>query len=128
LGLPAVGAFGDAHGLDAFGHHHARHVLEALEKFLEPELEVQPVPQHQLCPLRLDEIAGRGLVVVDFGAGPGNGFDDGGIACHFACHVGDDGEGGDDLELVLRQDGLRRGQPQRGCRGQGSGQDTATTK
>ena len=50
--------------------------LEVLEELLEPELEVEPVPEDQLGILRPQDVAGRRLVIVDLGAGLGDRFDD----------------------------------------------------
>lgn len=100
VGLAQIGAGLDAHRDDALGDHGPGDVLEAAEKALEPALQVQAVPEDQLRALGAGQIAGRGLVVVDLGAGPGDGDDLGRVSGHVAGHVGDDGEGGDHLELA----------------------------
>ncbi len=73
-------ALHDADGFDALADDGAGDVLDVLEEPLEPALEVQAVPQHQIGVLRLDDVAGRRLVVVDLGAGLRDGFDYGGVA------------------------------------------------
>ncbi len=103
VGPAGIGTLGDAHRLDAVGQHHLRHVLHVLEELLEPLLEVHAVPQHQVSVLRFDDVARAGLVAMDFGARLRDGFHDRGVARNVAGDVGDDGEGGDDLELVLRK-------------------------
>ena len=84
----------------------ARHVLHVLEEFLEPALEVQAVPQHQVGVLRLDDVERRRLVVVDLGAGLGDRLDHGLVARDVLRHVLDDGEGRHHAELLAR--GRRR--------------------
>ena len=106
IGLAGVGAFRDRHGLDAFGHDHTGHLLQPMEEALEPALQVQPVPQHQLRALGPHQVSRGGLVVVDLGAGLGDRLHVGGITGYVARHVGDDGEGGDDLEFRGRRGGI----------------------
>ena len=93
IGLAGVGAFGDAHRLDAFGDDDARHILDVLEEFLEPALQVQAVPQHEVGRLRLHDVERRRLVVVDLGARLGDGFDDRRVAGDVLGDVLDDREG-----------------------------------
>ena len=106
VGLAGIGALGDRHRLDALGHDHTGHLLQPMEEALEPALQVQPVPQHQLRALGPHQVSWRGLVVVDLGAGLGDRLHVGGITGHVARHVGDDGEGGDDLEFRGRRGGI----------------------
>ena len=114
--LAAIGAFGDAHRLDAIGHDDARDIVEVLEELLEPELEIQAVPQDQLGIMRLQDVARRRLIVVDLGAGLGDRFDDGGVAGDVCGHVGDHREGGDGLEFLLRPCGTRSDRENCQCR------------
>ena len=75
--------------------------FEVLEELLEPEFEIEPVPEDEIRILRLQDVARRRLVVVDLGSGLGDRLDDRGVARNVPRHVGDDREGGDGLELVL---------------------------
>ena len=110
VGLAGIGALADAHRLDALADDHAGDALEVAEEALEPLLEVQPVPQDQVGVLRLEHVAGRRLVVVDLGVGPGDRFHLGRLAGDVAGDVGDDGEGGDDLELLRLRGGGKGGE------------------
>ncbi len=74
-----------------------------------PPFEIKPIAEDQLRPLRAFDIAGRGLVIMDLRARFSNGADDGGVAGHVLRHIGDNREGGDNPEFLLRR-GRRRGQ------------------
>ena len=78
-----------------------------LEEFLEPELEIEPVPEHEVGVLRLQDVARRRLVVVDLRAGLGDRLDRRRVAGDVPGHVGDDGEGRDGLEPGLGDAALR---------------------
>jgi hypothetical protein len=88
----------DAHRLDPVGQHHARHILDILEKFLEPALEMETVPQHEIGLLRFDDVARGWLIVVDLGARLGDRHDGGFVAGDVLGDVLNHGEGGHDLE------------------------------
>lgn len=105
IGLALVVALGDGDGGDAFaevGTLSRRVIDEALK----PALKSQSVVEDELGFLRALEVVGRGLVVVDFGAGFGNGFYLAKLARNARSHVLDHGEGGQDEGsrgiLVLR--------------------------
>ena len=106
IGLAGVGPLGDAHRLDAFGHDDARHVLDVLEESLEPALEIEAVPQHEIGRLRPHDVERRRLVVVDLGARLGDRFDDGLVAGDVLRDVLDDREGRHDAERLARRRGL----------------------
>ncbi len=74
-----------------------------------PPFEIKPIAEDQLRPLRAFDIAWRGLVIVDLRARFGDGADDGGVAGHVLRHIGDNREGSDNPEFLLRG-GRRRGQ------------------
>ena len=99
IGLALVGASANADRLHALRHHRLRHVFHAAEELFKPRLQIQPVPQHQLRALRARQIARRGLVFVNFRAGPGDGLHLRRIARHIAGHVGNHGERGHHLEF-----------------------------
>ena len=90
--LAIVLAAVNGHRLDAFGNDHGRHILDIGEEALKPALQIQPVPEHQIGLLRLDQILRRRLVVVDFRAGLGNGEHRGVITGDILRHIGDNGE------------------------------------
>jgi len=98
IGLAGIGAFADADRLDAVGNSGARHIGQVGEEALEPEFQIQTVPQDEVGILGLDDVARGRLVIVNFRAGLGDGNHFGGFTCDVTHHVGNDGEGGGDLE------------------------------
>jgi hypothetical protein len=101
IGSTGVGALLNPHRLHTFGHDDAGNLLQIAKELLEPELKVESVPQDELGILRPQDIAGCRLIVVNLRTRLGDRLDDGRVARHVLCHVGDDREGGDDLELAL---------------------------
>ena len=101
VGLAAIGACADPDRFDAIGHHRIGNIAEIVEKLAEPHFQIEAVPQDQIRILRRDEIARRGLVIVDFSAGLGDGFDHRRIARHVARHIRNDGEAGDHFEAAI---------------------------
>ena len=101
IGLARIRAFSDAHRLDTFGNHDVGNVVEILEKSLEPQFEIETVPDDQVRPLRAQDVTWCRLIIMDFRVGFGDRFNDRGIASDIPGHVGDDGEGGDGLELAI---------------------------
>ena len=61
----------------------------------EPGFEVQAVIEHQVGGVRLLQVGGGGLVLVDLCTGLGEGFDVQVVACHVAGDVCEHGEGGE---------------------------------
>jgi hypothetical protein len=100
--LTVVRPFAYPHRGDALGNNHFRHAVEMLVKALEPQLQVHAVSQDQLRFLRALDIPRRGLIFMDLGTRFGNGGDFCGIARHVFRHIGDNGKGGDNLELFSR--------------------------
>ena len=105
IGLPLVVALGDRDGGDAFAEVGALS-RRVIDEALKPALKPQSVVEDELGFLRALEVVGRRLVVVDFGAGFGDGFYLAKLACNARSHVLDHGEGGQDegsrRVLVLR--------------------------
>ena len=71
--------------------------------------DAAPIPRFGALFGRAFDIAGRELVIMDLRARFSNGADDGGVAGHVLRHIGDNREGGDNPEFLLRR-GRRRGQ------------------
>ncbi|MNV35285.1 hypothetical protein D3C71_1267280 [compost metagenome] len=109
VGLALIGAPGNRHGGDAIRNGDVFHISEIFEEAFEPEFEVEAVAQNQIGVTGAQEVARRRLIIVDLGAGLGDAFDIGRIACDVLRHVGDDGEGGDDLGLFLSRSGEGQG-------------------
>ena len=105
IGLTLVVTLGDGDGGDAFAEVSAL-CRRVVDEALKPALKPQSVVEDELGFLRALEVVGRGLVVVDFGAGLGDGFYLAKLACNARSHVLDHGEGGQDEGsrgvLVLR--------------------------
>lgn len=105
IGLPLVVALGDRDGGDAFAEVGALS-RRVIDEALKPALKPQSVVEDELGFLRALEVVGRRLVVVDFGAGLGDGFYLAKLARNARSHVLDHGEGGQDEGsrgvLVLR--------------------------
>lgn len=105
IGLTLVVTLGDGDGGDAFAEVGALS-RRVIDEALKPALKPQAVIEDELGFLRALEVVGRGLVVVDFGAGFGDGFYLAKLACNARSHVLDHGEGGQDEGsrgiLVLR--------------------------
>ena len=101
VGLALVGAFRDSHRLDALGDDDAWNTFEALEEPFEPKLEIEPVPEDEICFLRLQDVAGRRLIVVNFSVGLGDQLDGRCVPGNVSGHVGNDREGRDGLEFGL---------------------------
>jgi len=101
---------------DALGQRGGGHVAEVGQELLEPALEVEAVPQHEIGARRRDDVLRRRLIAVDLGARLGDRDDVDPIARHIARHVGDDDEGGDDFQPLLGQGRQRH-------KGKGGGQE-----
>lgn len=105
IGLTLVVTFGDGDGGDAFAEVGALS-RRVIDEALKPALKPQAVVEDELGLLRALEVVRRRLVVVDFGAGLGDGFYLAKLACNARSHVLDHGEGGQDEGsrgvLVLR--------------------------
>ena len=124
IGFAAVRAFRDRHGYHALRHHHARHLAQPMEELLEPALEVQPVPEHQLGALGAHQITRGGLVVVNLGARLGDRLHHRCVASHIARHVGDDREGGHHLQFGCGTRRIPGCHGAAGCRRAASGSGT----
>jgi hypothetical protein len=101
VGLAGVGALLDSHRPHPFGYDDAGHFPQVAEELLEPEFEIETIPQDELGILCPQDVARGWLVVVDLRPGLGDRLHDSGTAGHMLRYVGDDGEGGDNLELAL---------------------------
>ena len=95
IGLTLVVTLGDGDGGDAFAEIGALS-RRVIDEALKPALKPQAVVEDELGFLRALEVVGRRLVVVDFGAGFGDGFYLAKLACNARSHVLDHGEGGQD--------------------------------
>ena len=80
----------------------ARDIPEVPEEFLEPQFEIEAVPEDELRALRTLNVARRRLVVVDLGIGLGDRLHLGCVAGDVAGDVGNDSKGGDHLHLAIR--------------------------
>lgn len=105
IGLALVVTLGDGDGGDAFAEVSAL-CRRVGNKAFKPALKPQSVVEDELGLLRALEVVRRGLVVVNFSAGLGDGFYLAKLACNARSHVLDHGEGGQDKGrrrvLVLR--------------------------
>ncbi len=101
VGFAGVGAFHDTHWLDPVADDDRGDVGQIGEKLLEPLFQVEAVPQYQAGALCADNVLRRWLVVVYLRTGLGYGDHFGSVSCHIGRHVGDDGEGGDDLQFCM---------------------------
>ena len=105
IGLTLVVTLCDGDGGDAFAEVGALS-RRVIDEALKPALKPQSVVEDELGLLRALEVVGCWLVVVDFGAGLGDGFYLAKLACNARSHVLDHGEGGQDEGsrgvLVLR--------------------------
>ena len=90
--LAVVLAAVNGHRRNAFSNDHRRHILHIGKKALKPALQIEPVPQHQIRLLRLDQILRCRLIVVDFRARLGDGNHLGVLASDILRHIGNDGE------------------------------------
>ena len=95
IGLTLVVTLGDGDGGDAFAEVGALS-RRVIDEALKPALKPQSVVEDELGLLRALEVVGRRLVVVDFGAGLGDGLYLAKLACNARSHVLDHGEGGQD--------------------------------
>ena len=123
VGLSGIGSLRDAHRVDAFGDHDARHFLDVLEKFLEPALEIEAVPQHEVGFLRAHDVERGRLVIVNFRARLGDGFHDRLVAGDVLRDVLNDREGrhhAERLGAALRDRCVRRQRDQQSCENTGA--------
>jgi cobalamin biosynthesis protein cobN len=86
VGLARVGVLGNGDGRDPLGDGHVLGV-GFFNELGEPGFEVQAVIEHQVGGMRLLQVGGGGLVLVDFSAGLGEGLDVQVVACHVAGNV-----------------------------------------
>lgn len=105
IGLTLVVTLGDGDGGDAFAEVGALS-RRVGNKAFKPALKPQSVVEDELGLLRTLEVVRRGLVVMDFSSGLGDGLYLAKLACNARSHVLDHGEGGQDEGsrgvLVLR--------------------------
>lgn len=93
IGLALVVALGDGDGGDAFAEVGALS-RRVVDEALKPALKTQAIVEDELGFLRALEVVGRWLVVVDFGAGLGDGLYLAELSCNARSHVLDDGKSG----------------------------------
>lgn len=93
IGLTLVVTLGDGDGGDAFAEVGALS-RRVIDEALKPALKPQSVVEDELGLLRALEVVGRRLVVVDFGAGLGDGFYLAELSRNARSHVLDDGKSG----------------------------------
>ena len=95
IGLALVVALGDGDGGDAFAEVSALS-RRVIDEALKPALKPQAVVEDELGFLRALEVVRRGLVVVDLGAGLGDGLYLAELSRNARSHVLNDGESGQD--------------------------------
>ena len=105
--------------LDAVAHHGVRHV-QVFDELGEPGFEVEPVAQDQVRLGSFADIAGGGLVAVDFGPGLGDGLDPELVPRHVLGDVGQHSERCEHHGFVITS---RGGIPATGGDPQGKGDD-----
>ena len=93
IGLTLVVTLGDGDGGDAFAEVGALS-RRVIDEALKPALKPQSVVEDELGLLRALEVVGRRLVVVDFGAGLGDGLYLAELSRNARSHVLDDGKSG----------------------------------
>lgn len=93
IGLALVVALGDGDGGDAFAEVGALS-RRVVDEALKPAFKPQAVVEDELGFLRAFEVVRRGLVVVDLGAGLGDGLYLAELSCNARSHVLDDGKSG----------------------------------
>ncbi|MNE12437.1 hypothetical protein D3C80_1052360 [compost metagenome] len=103
VGFAVIRPFAYPHWRDPFRDFHFWHAFQMLEETLEPQLQVHAIRQNQLCILRAFDVAGRGLVFVDFCARFGNRGDFRGVPRDVFRHISNDGKRGDHPEFFSRQ-------------------------
>ena len=94
VGLALVGVLGNGDGRNPLGDSHVLSV-GFFNELREPGFEVQTVVEHQVGGVRLLQVGGGGLVLVDLGAGLGERFDVQVVARHVAGDICEHGEGGE---------------------------------
>ena len=94
VGLARVGVLGDGNGRDPLGDGHVLGV-GLFHELSEPGFEVEAVVEDQVGGVRLLQVGGGGLILVNLCAGLGEGFDVQVVACHVAGDVCEHGEGGE---------------------------------
>ena len=100
VGLARVGVLGNGDGRDSLGDGHVLS-FRFFNELREPGFEVQAVVEHQVSGVRLLQVGGGGLVLVNLCAGLGEGFDVQVVACHVASDVCEHGEGGEHSLLTV---------------------------
>lgn len=95
IGLALVVALGDGDGGDAFAEVGALS-RRVVDEALKPAFKPQTVVEDELGFLRALEVIGRGFVVVDLGAGLGDGLYLAELSRNARSHVLDDGKSGQD--------------------------------
>src|SRR5690606_26102458 len=108
VGPALVFAGGDGDGLHAVGEGGGGGV-QGVGELGEPGLQAQAVVEDEVGVLGADQVVGGGVVAVDLRAGAGDRLHLGVLAGDVAHHVGDDGEGGDDLGAPVVLGGGRGG-------------------
>src|SRR5690606_9842744 len=111
-------------GIDAVGQNDGGHVAEIGDELLEPALEVEAVPQDEVGAVGAHDVLRRRLVAMDLRTRLGDGDDVCGVAGNIRRHVGDHGEGGDDLEAVAGRLRLKTGGGERQHGKEGHGDET----
>ncbi|MOA09834.1 hypothetical protein D3C78_1296890 [compost metagenome] len=104
--VAVIRPFADRQRGDTFGDDRSRHLFDVLEEALEPAFQIHAVPQDQVGMLRLDDIARRRLIIVDFCARFGDRLYHGGVTGHVLGDILNNGKGGYHAQFFFCQCGL----------------------
>ena len=101
VGLARVGILGNGDGRNPFGDGYVLGV-GVLDELGEPGFEVEAVVEYQVGGVRLLQVGGGGLVLVNLRTGFGEGFNVQVVTGDVAGDVGEHGEGGEHGLLAVR--------------------------
>ena len=103
IGLALIAALADGQGFDPVRQCGRRDIAQVLQELLEPEFEIEAVPEDQVGILCRDDVLGRGFIAVDLCPWLCDGNDRGMRPRHVLNHVGQNGECRHDLEFFCRK-------------------------
>ena len=101
VGPALIGALCNRDRVDPIGQRHGWNVAQVREELLEPEFQIQPVPQDQVSLLRTHDVLRRRLVAVDLCPRLGDRDNLGLLPSHVSSHVGEHGKGRHHLQRLF---------------------------
>ncbi len=112
IGFARIVTLRNADGLNAIAERRTGHIAQIAQKLFKPAFQSQPVPQDQIGILRVQNIAWRRLIAMDFGPRLGDALHLSRIARDVSRHIGNHGKGRDGFELTLGPGSGRKRQGQ----------------